>query len=132
MDSAFQPFGFESGFFENGSVREEIDLGSCLFCPAQGGEKAVFQFNYRDSFFVGVVMDVAVLVNLDVQMLGQGVDYGGAYSVKASAGFVGLVVEFSSCVEGGQDDTLGGDAFFVHSYRDSPAAVFDGAGAVGF
>ena len=51
--------------------------------------------------------------------------------MESAAGLVGLVVEFTSGVQGGEDDPLCGDAFFMHLHRNAAAVVLHGAGAVG-
>ncbi len=131
MEAAFQPVGLKAGFLKNLVVRQEVDLRAGLLRPPHGRQKSVDELHRGNAALVGVIVDIAVLIDFYVQALGQRVHHRGAHAVESAAGLVGLVVEFTSGVQGGEDDPLCGDAFFMHLHRDTAAVVLHGAGAVG-
>ena len=56
------------------------------------------------------LIDLAVLVDLDLQPLGQGVDHAGAHAVEAAGDLVAAAAELAAGVEDGKHHLQGGQA----------------------
>ena len=66
VKTAFQPVCLKPCLFKNFSVRKKINLCSSLLCPSQSRKKAIFQGNYRNPPFIGIVMNITVFINLHI------------------------------------------------------------------
>ena len=61
----------------------------------------------------------------------QSIDHGGAHAVQAAGIAIGIMAEFPPCVELGKYHFHPGNTqLFVNAYRDTPAVVADGGGAI--
>ena len=75
------------------------------------------------------LIDLAVLMDLDLQPLGEGVDHAGAHAVEAAGDLIAAAAEFSAGVEDGENYLQGGEAGLgLDIYGDAAAVVGDGDG----
>ena len=78
------------------------------------------------------LIDLAVLVDLDLQPLAQGVDHAGAHAVEAAGYLVAPAAELAAGVEYGVHHLQGGKPRLgLDIHRDAPAVVGDGDGVPG-
>jgi hypothetical protein len=113
--------------------REDVAVGlEGHACAALGGLLAARQRRHRHAALVALAPDEVVAVDLQLQPLGEEVDYRHADAVQTAGDFVGVVVELPAGVQLGHDD-LGRAApfFLVDVDRDAAAVVFHGHGVVG-
>jgi hypothetical protein len=117
----------ELGDREDLRIRPEGHLRARLLRGADGLDR-----RRRLAGLVGLLPDLAVAADLDVEPLRERIDDGHADSVQAAGHLVGVVVELTSGVEVRHDD-LERLAFvlLVHPDRDAAAVVLDRDGIVG-
>jgi hypothetical protein len=75
---------------------------------------------------VGINLTVNFVIALDnqLQLLRQGVNHGDAYAVQTAGNFIGVIIEFTACVQDGHDHFRCGDALFrVNTGRDTTAII---------
>ena len=75
------------------------------FCAASSSlayhrQKAVYQLYHRIASLIAVFINETAAFDPDGQIGGKGVYHRRAYSVKASAGLVSLIIKFAAGVEG--------------------------------
>src|SRR5208282_5082446 len=89
------------------------------------------EFSGRSAALVGLLVDVAVAANLQVQPVGKRVDHRDAHAVQPAGDFVGFAVEFAAGVKHGHHH-FGRRALFrlVHVHGDAAAVVHHGYGIV--
>ena len=105
--------------FEDLGVGLEGDLRAALL-----GDAGVRQIRDRLPAFVGLRVDLAVAVDLEIKALGQRVHHRHADAVQAAGYLVAVVVELAAGVEDGQHDFRGRLAALVQVDRD-PSTVVD-------
>ena len=132
METALEPFRLKTRLFKDLSVGHKINLRTCLPGLSYHRKQSVHQLYGRDPSLICVMVDLAVLIDRHIHMLGKGVHHGRTYSVKTAACLVSIIVEFPSCVQGREYNSLCRDPLFMHLHRDSPGVVADGTGAVRF
>ncbi len=110
---------------ENLRVRLEGDLRAALLRRARDLEAAD-----RIAALVGLLVDLRVAPDLEVQRLRQRVDDGDADTVETAGDFVAVVVELAAGVEHGHHDFGRGSAARVLIDGDASAVVDDGHGVV--
>ena len=75
------------------------------------------------------LVDFALLVNLNLQPLAEGVDHAGAHAVEAAGDLVAPAAELSAGVEDSKDHLQGGQAGLgLDVHGDAPAIIGDGDG----
>ena len=78
------------------------------------------------------LIDLAVLVDLDLQPLRKGIYYAGAYTVQTAGDLVAAAAELTTGVEDGEDDLQSGTAGLgLDVHGDTAAVVGDGDGVAG-
>jgi hypothetical protein len=66
-----------------------------------------------------------------LQLLRQGVNHRDAYAVQTAGNFIGVIIEFTACVQDGHDHFRRGDALFrVNTGWDATAVIGDGDGVI--
>ena len=120
----------EPGLFENGVVRQKIDLRPGLLGLADLGQKPVLQFHHRYASFIPVVMDIPVPAYLHIHIGRQRVDHRRSHSVETAAGLVDRIIKFSSRMEGGINHSLRGHSFGVQVHRHATSIVGYGSRSV--
>ena len=90
-----------------------------------------FQLRFGHAAGVGLLPDLAVAPDLQLQPIGKRVHDGNAHAVQAAGNFVGVAVEFSAGVQHGHDH-FGGGLFLrgVHVHGNAAAVVDDGDAVV--
>ena len=72
------------------------------------------------------LMDLSVLVDLDLQPLGQGVDHRGTHAVQAAGALIASAAELAARVQHGKDDLQGRLAgLLLDVHRDAAAVIGD-------
>ena len=130
MQAAFHIFFLETSFFKNFRIRQEINSGSRLFGFSGHRQHPLIQLQNRISPLISVMIYFSSQIYFQVQICGQCIHHGGTHAVKTAAGLIGVIVKFSSCMEGGKYQPRRRHAFFMHSHGNSPAIVLHGTGAV--
>ncbi len=119
-----QPLGqrveAEDKCFENAGVRLESHLGAA---PLRGAGD--FQDAGRIAALVGLVIDLPVAPDLEVERFRQRVYNGHAHAVQASRDLVAVVVELAPGVKDGEDHFGGGLAAHVLIDRNAATVVGD-------
>ena len=78
------------------------------------------------------LIDLAVLVDLDLQPLAQGVYHAGAYAVQTAGNLVAAAAKLAAGVEDSEDDLQSGTAGLgLDVHGDAAAVVGDGDGVAG-
>ena len=83
------------------------------------------QIGDRLPALVGLRVDLAVAVDLEIEALGQRVDHRDADAVQAAGDLVAVVVELAAGVQDGQHDFRGRLAALVQVDRDASTVVDD-------
>ncbi len=90
-----------------------------------------FERRLRRAALVALLVDLAVALDLDLQVLGERVDDRQPDAVQPAGDFVGSLVEFSAGVELGEHDLGGGDLLGrVQADRNAAPVVGDGHAVV--
>ncbi len=84
-----------------------------------------FQVGGLEAVGEGHAVLVAVTLDLDLDLVGQGVDHRDAHAVQAAGELVVLVGELAAGVQLGEDQLDAGDAFFRVDVHRHAAAVVD-------
>ena len=77
-----------------------------------------------------IVMYAAVPADFDIQVCRKGIDNRGTHTVETAAGLVYRIVEFASCVQSREYQTLRGYALGVHVHGNTTAIVRHSTGSV--
>ena len=109
------------GRFENLRVRLEGDLGAALLRRSGG-----FELRRRHAALVGLLVDLAVAPDLELEQLGQRIHDRDADAVQTAGDLVAVVVELAAGVQHGQDDFRRRLAALVAIDRNAAAVVDDG------
>ena len=79
-----------------------------------------------------LLIDLAVAIDCQHQVLGQCVDYGYAHTMQAAGDLVGIVIEFSAGMQNGHDDLSRRASFFgMYIYRNATAIICNGDRFIG-
>ena len=105
---------------EDLGVGLEGDLRAALL-----GDAGVDQIGERLAALVGLRVDLAVAVDLEIEALGQRVDHRDADAVQAAGDLVAVVVELAAGVQDGQHDLGGRLAALVQIDRNASTVVDD-------
>ncbi len=117
----------ELGHREDLGVGPERDLGAGLLRSAHRLDR-----RDRAALLVGLLPDLALAQDLDLEPLGERVDDRDADAVQAARDLVGVVVELSARVQVRHDDLERlALVLLVHPDRDAAAVVLDRHGVVG-
>jgi hypothetical protein len=84
---------------KNFPVGREGGLGAGLL-----GRAALLDFGFRDAAFVALKINLAVLADLDLELIAQGVDDRGADAMESARHFVGILFELAARMQHGMHD----------------------------
>ena len=130
VHAAFNIFFPEPCLLKDLGVRQEIDPCACPSGLARNRQQAVFEFHYRISALIFILIKKTAAANADGHSFRKSIDHGGPHSMQASAGLIRIIIKFSSGVKGCEHHSLRAHAFFMHSDRNAPSVVLHCTGAV--
>ena len=130
VETALDLLRLKTGLLEDLRIRQKINLRSGLAGAAKLRKQAFLQFNGGDTPLVMIVMYAAVPADFDIQVCRKGIDNRGTHTVETAAGLVYRIVEFASCVQSREYQTLRGYALGVHVHGNTTAIVRHSTGSV--
>ena len=132
MKTALNICSRKTCFLKDFRIRQEIDAGSGLFCPAKFRKKSVLQFDRRNSTFIVVMMYISITAYLDIQISRKCIHNGRSDSMEPTACFISRIVKFTTCMKCRKYQTFRRHPFLMHIHRNSPAIICYRTGTIFF
>ena len=132
MHTALDLFPAELCLLKDRVIRQEADLRSCLSCLTYLRQQSIFQFNYRDTTLIAVMMHISVSADLHVHPCRQRIDYRRTHTVQTTAGLIGRVIEFTARMQCRVHQSGSRHALCMHADRHASSVIHHGCRSVFF